>query len=130
MFSWSEALPGAGVTSHDIQKLQPGTWLNDEVINFYIVMILKRSALAAEKRTEGSAAQKRIQANAYDGNDEARLADLKLRSEVKKIWNGVWDVHVFNSFFFEKLSKQGYSIPNLRPELWWQVRSDLSQTTA
>ncbi|PWN32554.1 cysteine proteinase, partial [Meira miltonrushii] len=76
------SIPGAGVESHDIQKLSPRQWLNDEVINFYLKMI--------ERRTQ-------------------RTKDLELIADVKKRWNGIWNVHVFNTFFYEKLVKQGYA---------------------
>lgn len=32
-------MPGAEVTARDIRKLGPGQWLNDEVINFYAVLL-------------------------------------------------------------------------------------------
>jgi sentrin-specific protease 1 len=37
--SFVSTMPGAEVTNRDIRKLGPSSWLNDEVINFYAVMI-------------------------------------------------------------------------------------------
>ncbi|MCO5588157.1 hypothetical protein L7F22_042112 [Adiantum nelumboides] len=102
------SIPGAGVESHDIQKLLPRQWLNDEVINFYLKMIERRSGIAAQKRIDVLQARERVQANEYT-DDSQRIKDLELIAEVKKRWNGIWNVHVFNTFFFEKLSKQGYA---------------------
>lgn len=102
------SIPGAGVESHDIQKLSPGQWLNDEVINFYLKLIERRSGIASQKRADAIQARKRVMANEYT-DDVQRTQDLGLIADVKKRWNGIWNVHVFNTFFFEKLSKQGYS---------------------
>lgn len=102
------SIPGAGVESHDIQKLSPRQWLNDEVINFYLKMIERRSGIAAQKRAEALQAKERVAANEY-ADETQRTKDLTLLEEVKKRWNGVWNVHVFNTFFYEKLLKQGYA---------------------
>lgn len=75
-------LPAAEVSQKDIVKLLPGEWLNDEVINFYGVMVNLRSTAAKTRRDKGFP----------EPGDENLL-----------------DAHVFSSFFFEKLSKQGYS---------------------
>jgi sentrin-specific protease 1 len=100
-------IPGAGVEAHDIAKLRPFQWLNDEVINFYMKLIERRNNLAVQKRAEGKEARRRLTQNNYE-DEQDRLADLKLATEVKRTWNGILDVHVFNTFFFEKLSKSGY----------------------
>lgn len=109
-------MPGAGVESHDIRKLEPGQWLNDEVINFYMKLIEKRSSEAFQRRNQAREARKRLEHNSYtDGIpdhaviDGTRLTDIALVRAAKKKWNGIWNVHVFNSFFYEKLSKGGYS---------------------
>ena len=75
------SLPAAEVASKDISKLLPGEWLNDEVINFYGVMVNRRGAAAKQRRDDG----------------EAREEDADLL-----------DVHVFSSFFFAKLQGSGY----------------------
>jgi len=75
-------LPAAEVSGKDIVKLAPGQWLNDEVINFYGVMVNLRSAAAKARREKGFA----------EPGDEDLL-----------------DVHVFNSFFFAKLTENGYT---------------------
>lgn len=75
-------LPGAEVTSRDLARLLPTQWLNDEVINFYGNLVLARSQKAKERRDKGKATE----------------AD-----------NNLLDIHFYSSFFFEKMSTQGYS---------------------
>lgn len=110
------AIPGAGVQSHDVQKLRAGQWLNDEVINFYMKLIEKRGNEAAAKRAEAREAKQRLEVNAYDqeasGEERTegwRMADIALVKDAKKRWNSIWNVHVFTSYFYEKLSKGGYA---------------------
>ena len=69
------------VVDADLCRLKPGTWLNDEIINFYGQLILERSEAHPNKGVKNGA-----------------------RSEKNTILN----VHYFNSFFFEKLSQEGY----------------------
>lgn len=76
------SLPAAEVSQKDLVKLAPGEWLNDEVINFYGVMVNLRSAEATKRREKGFPRE----------GDEDLL-----------------DVHVFSSFFFSKLASAGYS---------------------
>jgi Ulp1 family protease len=76
------SLPAAEVAGKDIVKLSPAQWLNDEIINFYGVMVNLRSAAAKTRRDKGFA----------EPGDENLL-----------------DVHVFNSFFFSKFSEGGYN---------------------
>lgn len=89
------SLPGAEVESKDIVRLRPSQWLNDEIMTFYGVMINNRSAAAAARRKAGKAIE----------GDEDLL-----------------DVHVFSSFFFEKISKIGYSAVKR-----WTKKFDLFQ---
>jgi sentrin-specific protease 1 len=70
------------VTDVDISRLKPGTWLNDEIINFYGQLILERSEAHPRKNGVKNGA----------------------RSDKGTILN----VHYFNSFFFEKLAQEGY----------------------
>lgn len=76
------SLPAAEVAQKDIIKLMPGEWLNDEIINFYGVMVNRRSADAKARRDKQLA----------EPGDENLL-----------------DVHVFTSFFFQKLVDAGYA---------------------
>jgi len=71
------------VSDQDISRLLPSQWLNDEVINFYGAMILARS--------EGSKENPGSQRNGKT-TKKARLLD----------------VHYFSSFFWSKLTKEGY----------------------
>lgn len=68
------------VSDGDISRLNPGQWLNDEIINFYGAMILARSEANKEN----------IQVNGKAGG------------------NGSLDIHYFNSFFWAKLTREGY----------------------
>jgi sentrin-specific protease 1 len=70
------------VTDSDLCRLKPGTWLNDEIINFYGQLILERSEMHPVNKGVKNGA----------------------RSEKSTTLN----VHYFNSFFFEKLSQEGY----------------------
>jgi len=70
------------VTDADLSRLRPGTWLNDEIINFYGQLILDRSVSHPRNKSVKNGA----------------------RSEKGSILN----VHYFNSFFFEKLVRDGY----------------------
>jgi sentrin-specific protease 1 len=70
------------VTDTDLSRLRPGTWLNDEIINFYGQLILERSTSHPRNTSVKNGA----------------------RSEKGSILN----VHYFNSFFFEKLVREGY----------------------
>jgi sentrin-specific protease 1 len=73
---------GLLVTEADLGRLRPGTWLNDEIINFYGQLILERST------------------------SHPRNMSLKNGARLKK--SSILNVHYFNSFFFEKLVKDGY----------------------
>ena len=77
-------LPGAEVSARDLALLKPTTWLNDEVINFYGVMVNIRSAAAKARRDKGKAQM-------LEGDEE------------------LLDVHVFSSHFYSKLADSGYS---------------------
>lgn len=70
------------ITDADLSRLKPGTWLNDEIVNFYGQLILERS----------------------EANPKNKGVKNGARSEKNMILN----VHYFNSFFFEKLSQEGY----------------------
>ncbi|CAH7688000.1 expressed protein, partial [Phakopsora pachyrhizi] len=71
-------LPGARCEKVDLERLLPTRWLNDEIINFYGVMINRRSKAYSDKivsRRNGFAYKR---------------------------------VHCFSSFFYEKYSSDGF----------------------
>ena len=68
------------VSDVDISRLCPAQWLNDEIINFYGAMILARS----------------------EANKENAQAVNKARG------SSLLDVHYFSTFFWSKLTKEGY----------------------
>jgi sentrin-specific protease 1 len=70
------------VTDADLSRLKPGTWLNDEIVNFYGQLILERS--------------------------EANPRNKGMTNGARSKKNTILNVHYFNSFFFEKLSQEGY----------------------
>ncbi|KNZ50642.1 hypothetical protein VP01_431g16 [Puccinia sorghi] len=71
-------LPGAYCEAHDIRKLRPRQWINDEIVTFYAVMINNRST-QFEKLPDSFPPQERF---------------LK--------------AHCFSSFFMAKYDKDGY----------------------
>ncbi|KAF8971539.1 hypothetical protein BDZ97DRAFT_1753332 [Flammula alnicola] len=84
------------VSQQDLSRLQPGQWLNDEVINFYGAMLLGRS--------EGSKENPGSQANGRKS---------------KKI---PLNIHYFSSFFWTKLTQEGYDRGRLAK---WTKRIDI-----
>ncbi|KDR84787.1 hypothetical protein GALMADRAFT_217849 [Galerina marginata CBS 339.88] len=69
------------VSDQDLSRLRPGQWLNDELINFYGAMILARSEESKENSSQA-----------------------KPKQPKKKPLN----VHYFSSFFWVKLTQEGY----------------------
>ena len=47
--NFRKSIPGAEVQAKDVRKLKPGTWLNDEILNFYAVMLNKCERLALHR---------------------------------------------------------------------------------
>ncbi|KAI0343926.1 cysteine proteinase [Trametopsis cervina] len=82
------------VSDKDLQRLRPGQWLNDEVINFYGQMILSRSELSNAKSNKEN------------------------NSQSSKPLN----VHYFNTFFWSKLTGEGYERARLAK---WTKRIDI-----
>ena len=70
------------VTDADLSRLRPGTWLNDEIINFYGQLILERSA--------------------------SHPRNTSVKNGARSGKSSILNVHYFNSFFFEKLVRDGY----------------------
>lgn len=70
------------VADTDLSRLRPGTWLNDEIINFYGQLILERST--------------------------SHLRNTSTKNGAKSEKGLILNVHYFNSFFFEKLVREGY----------------------
>lgn len=86
------------VADKDIARLRPHQWLNDEIINFYGQLILSRS----ESQKENSAAapaEVHINGlvNGIKGKGKAEAAERK-----------PLDVHYFSTFFWPKLTGDGY----------------------
>jgi sentrin-specific protease 1 len=73
------------VEDKDIIRLRPGQWLNDEIINFYGAMLLGRSEASKENVPNGTA---------LPANSKGRGKPL--------------NVHYFSSFFWSKLTGEGY----------------------
>ncbi|KDN36415.1 cysteine proteinase [Tilletiaria anomala UBC 951] len=80
-------ITGAEVNHSDLAKLRPRQWLNDESINFHGLLVLNRSKQAFEEREKA----------------------LKAGKKPDVQWRAFWDIHFFNSFFYAKLEKAGYS---------------------
>ncbi|CAD6898469.1 unnamed protein product [Tilletia controversa] len=84
--------PGASVSDHDIACLKPGTWLNDESINMYGYLMIKRSERAVAER-------KRL---AAQGRNDPRNDE-----EVRR-WHSYWNAHFFTSHFLGKYERDGH----------------------
>ncbi|WFD01117.1 Ulp1 peptidase [Malassezia yamatoensis] len=80
------SMTGAQVEAHDLAKLGPGQWLNDEVINFYGTLIQQRANEAERLR------------------EEARQQKQPPPHEACAFWS----VHFFSSYFWQKLQSNGY----------------------
>jgi sentrin-specific protease 1 len=79
------------VTHKDIQRLLPGKWLNDELINFYGQLIVERSL------------NYEVQKENIDINDAGPKHNVRTPLRL----------HFFNTFFWPKL-QQGYVKSNLK----------------
>jgi sentrin-specific protease 1 len=69
------------LSGRDIHRLQPGSWLNDEIINYYNLMVRERSL-----------------------RPETMVNSRTTRTTAKEFPR----VHVFNTFFYSLLSSRGY----------------------
>lgn len=69
----------------DLLRLRPGQWLNDEIINFYGALLLGRS--------EGS---------------KENVPNGPVMGEVVKGRGQPLNVHYFSTFFWTKLTGEGY----------------------
>lgn len=87
------------VADKDIARLRPRQWLNDEIINFYGELILSRS----ESRKENSAPT--LAGGHINGLVNGVKGKGKARTTEKK---PPLDVHYFNTFFWPKLTGEGY----------------------
>ncbi|KAG8969246.1 Smt3-specific protease [Tulasnella sp. 419] len=92
------------VAAGDVQRLLPGTWLNDEIINYWGVMLMQR----AERYKAGKGKEK------LDG-DDAELGRIGKKEPLQEI-------HCFNTFFFSKLESPGYEQARLNK---WTKKIDV-----
>lgn len=76
-------MEGVLVENKDLTRLRGLTWLNDEVITFYSVLLNTRSAEAVKARAEG-------------------------KEDLKEKGDKLLDVHVYNSFFYKMYSEGGH----------------------
>ncbi|PWZ02668.1 cysteine proteinase [Testicularia cyperi] len=116
-------IPGAEVNDRDIQKLRPGQWLNDEVINFYGNLILQRANEADRRRQEAISAttaaasandrtSTQVEASPTPNNGKAKKQKRAAKTKPKRPYDATldayWRVHFFSSFFWENLKKRGF----------------------
>ncbi|KAJ4476722.1 cysteine proteinase [Lentinula aciculospora] len=87
------------VLNQDLVRLKPGSWLNDEIINFYGALILGRSDASKENGDNGT---------------------VNGVVNVKK--GKVLNVHYFTTFFWQKLTRDGYEKGRLAK---WTKKVDL-----
>ncbi|KAJ3756966.1 hypothetical protein EV360DRAFT_47019 [Lentinula raphanica] len=88
------------VSDKDLARLKPGGWLNDEIINFYGALIMGRSNDAKENRS-----------------NETNNEDFTAKE------SQILDVHYFSTFFWEKLSRDGYEKGRLAR--WTKLKVDI-----
>jgi len=89
------------VADKDIARLRPHQWLNDEIINFYGQLILSRSEGQKENLTS----------TPVDGHINGLINGLKGKGKGKAKAiekKPLLDVHYFNTFFWPKLTGEGY----------------------
>lgn len=103
-------IPGAEVNDRDVQKLRPGQWLNDEIINFYGNLILLRANEAEKKRDEAMASAK-IATPALPV-ESAVSKQNGTRKKVSRPYDesldAFWRIHFFSSFFWANLKQRGF----------------------
>ncbi|KAJ3990446.1 cysteine proteinase [Lentinula detonsa] len=87
------------VSDKDLVRLMPGSWLNDEIINFYGALILGRSDDSKE-------------------NGDNAIVNGVASPKKSKILN----VHYFTTFFWQKLTRDGYEKGRLAK---WTKKVDL-----
>jgi sentrin-specific protease 1 len=87
------------VADRDIARLRPRQWLNDEIINFYGGLLLSRS----ESRRKDSIP------TLADGRINGLVNGIKAKAKAKATEKKPpLDVHYFNTFFWPKLTGEGY----------------------
>lgn len=113
------AITGAEVNDRDLQKLRPGQWLNDEIINFYGNLMLQRANEAESKRQAALKAaaeappvptsEASTPVTAVNGKPKhnAKTATKPKRPYDSSL-DAYWRIHFFSSFFWENLKNRGY----------------------
>lgn len=88
------------VADSDIARLRPRQWLNDEVINFYGQLILSKCE-NQKGNTSSTPAGRHINGfvNGIKGKGKGKAETAEKKS---------LDIHYFNSFFWPKLTGDGY----------------------
>jgi sentrin-specific protease 1 len=86
------------VADKDIARLRPKQWLNDEVINFYGQLILSRS----ESQKENS------KSTPTDCHINGLVNGVKGKAKTEAAGKKPFDVHYFSTFFWPKLTGEGY----------------------
>lgn len=115
------AITGAEVNDRDLQKLRPGQWLNDEIINFYGNLMLQRANDADSKRQaalKAAADAPPAQTSEDSKAGAAAAVNGKVKSNYKTVakpkrpydssLDAYWRIHFFSSFFWENLKNRGY----------------------
>jgi len=102
------------VADKDVARLRPRQWLNDEIINFYGQLILSRSESQKEDPTSNSTGGHiNGLVNGTKGKGKGKAATV----EKKPL-----DVHYFSTFFWPKLTGDGYEKGRLAK---WTKKFDL-----
>jgi sentrin-specific protease 1 len=101
---FKKAITGAEATHRNIQRLQPGKWLDDEVINFHMVLINTRNADMLQRRASAPLPLQNTFANA--NGDEVKAAKLAARRARQAY--GYWNVHAFITGMYTRIEELGH----------------------
>lgn len=99
----------AAVDDKDVSKLRPRQWLNDEVINFYGNLVLKRADDADRARTEAMEAAKNAPNETTSTMSVGKGGKGKAVRPYDRSLDAFWRVHFFSSFFWPGLQGKGYA---------------------
>lgn len=87
------------VSESDIARLRPRQWLNDEIINFYGQLMMSRSE--SQKKNQTSI-PKDTHINGFPNG-------IKGKGKAETVEKKPLDVHYFSTFFWPKLTGEGYA---------------------
>ncbi|KAF8321708.1 cysteine proteinase [Clavulina sp. PMI_390] len=109
------------VSKADLDRLAPGQWLNDEVINFYGAMVKERSDRWGKENDPLCADDPWFGANELGGTQPPAINGHTRKGKGPEVGSPL-QTHYFNTFFYSKLTTEGYEKARLRT---WTKRVDV-----